>query len=96
MKFQIIASFENIDQVIFDLETKNITNEDIFMKVIFENLDNDEIKELTKLSICQIIKNKDEIIDWLFDRNGKYYFNCELNDDPDTKKWGEFKNNYLN
>jgi hypothetical protein len=96
MKFQIIASFENIDEVIFDLETKNITNEDIFMKVIFDNLEFDEIKELTKLSICQTFKNKDEIMDWLIDRNGKYYFNYELNDDSDTKKWYEYKNNYLN
>jgi hypothetical protein len=94
MLFQIIATFEELEQVIIE-KNLNVKNEEKFIHDILDELDDEEIKQLIKFSICHIAKNKYEPLKWLYDRNGKYYFNYEINNDDDTKKWNELKVNYL-
>jgi hypothetical protein len=96
MLFEVIATFENYDQVIFELQLSHVNNEKKFITSILECLSLNEVEDLIKLSICHYAKTKDEYISWLMNRNGKYYFNYDINDDDDTKNWYEFKNNYLN
>ena len=93
MLFQVIATFEDGNQDIFDIEIV-IHDENKFLYEILDAIDYD-VKNLIKLSICHIAKNKYEKLNWLYDRNGKYYFNYEINNDDDTKKWNELKVNYL-
>jgi hypothetical protein len=98
MNFQIIASFEQLDQDIFDIVlTKDFyENEEKFLRIILNCIDETSIKELVKISVCQNIKKSQlEVIEWLIDRDGKYYFNYDVNNDADTKRWHDFKNNYL-
>lgn len=92
MLFQVIATFEDGEQDIFDIKLSYIKDEKEFVYIILNSIDIDNVKDLVKLSICQQIEKKSDIIEWLFKRNGKYYFNL---DDDDTKKWYEIKNNYL-
>jgi hypothetical protein len=94
MNFQIIASFEQLDQDIFDIVlTKDFyENEEKFVRIILNCIDETSIKELVKISVCQYTKTS---LQWLRDSNGKYFFNIDVNKDMKTKKWYNFKNNYL-
>jgi negative regulator of genetic competence, sporulation and motility len=94
MLFQIIASFEVLEQLIIEINV-DVENEEKFIYYILDQLDDNEIKDLIKLSICNIAKTKSQSLKWLYDRNGKYYFNYEVNDDDDTKKWYQLKLDYL-
>jgi hypothetical protein len=58
-------------------------------------MEEDNIKELVKLSVFQESKSVSDNIEWLIDRNGKYFFNYGVNNDPDTKSLSEFKIFYL-
>ena len=95
MLFEIITTFEHRDQYIFEIDLSYVNNEKNFLASILNCLDGEQIKNLIKLSICHYAKNGESSIDWLMNRNGKYYFNYETNNNQDTKEWYDFKNNYL-
>jgi hypothetical protein len=97
MRFQIIASFEKLDQDIIDIDLPETyyENETRFLTTVFNCMDENSIKELVKFSVCQHVKSHSDAIQWLIDRNGKYYFNYGVNNDEDTKNLHEFKNFYL-
>ena len=95
MLFQIIATFEDGDQDIFEIDIGYVNNEKNFIENILDCLESEQIKNLIKLSICHYAKNGEPSVDWLMNRDGKYFFNYETNDDNDTKEWYDFKNNYL-
>jgi hypothetical protein len=97
MRFQIIASFEEIDQDIIDIDLPEIyyENEARFLTMVLNCMEEDNIKELVKLSVFQESKSVSDNIEWLIDRNGKYFFNYGVNNDPDTKSLSEFKIFYL-
>jgi hypothetical protein len=96
MLFQIIATFEDGDQDIFEIDLGYVNDEKNFITNILDSLDDEKIKDLIKLSICHYKKDSEQNIEWLINRYGKYYFNYETNNDDDTKEWYDFKNNYLN
>lgn len=94
LSFQVIASFENYEQDIFDFDIdKYYIDEESFITEVLKCLEN--VDDLYKLSICQFCTNKNEIMDWLLSRNGKYFFNVDANEDEDTKYWNEFRNKYI-
>ena len=97
MRFEIIASFEELDQDIIDIDLPEIyyENEARFLTMILNCMEKNSIKELVKLSVCQHTKSQSEAIQWLIDRNGKYFFNYGVNNDEDTKNLYEFKIFYL-
>ena len=97
MNFQIIASFEQLDQDIFDIVlTKDFyENEEKFILTILNCIDETSIKELVKISVYQCANTLLEVNEWLINSNGKYFFNIDVNKDIKTKKWYDFKNNYL-
>ena len=99
MRFQIIATFEELDQDqdIIDIDLPEIyyENEARFVTMILNCMEEDNIKKLAKLSVCQHPKTHADAIQWLIDRNGKYFFNYGVNNDPDTKSLSEFKIFYL-
>ena len=95
MLFQIIATFEDGDQDIFEIDLGHVNDEKNFITNILDCLDDEKIKDLIKLSICHYKKDSDQNIEWLTNRYGKYYFNYETNNDDDTKEWSDFKNNYI-
>ena len=97
MRFQIIANFEKLDQDIFDIDLPQVYCEDEarFLTMILNCMEEDSIKDLAKLSVFQRAKSRSEVIEWLVERNGKYYFNYGVNLDPDTKSLSEFKIFYL-
>ena len=97
MNFQIIASFEQLDQDIFDIVlTKDFyENEEKFILTILNCIDETSIKELVKISAYQCANSLFEVNEWLINSDGKYFFNFDVNKDIETKKWYDFKNNYL-
>jgi len=97
MRFEIIANFNVLDQDIIDIDLPEIyyENEARFLTMVLNCMEEDSIKDLVKLSVCQHAKSRSEAIQWLIDRNGKYFFNYGVNNDPDTKSLSEFKIFYL-
>ena len=97
MRFQIIANFYELPDDIIDIDLPEIyyENEARFVTMILNCMEEDSIKKLAKLSVCQHAKSQAEAIQWLIDRNGKYFFNYGVNNDPDTKSLSEFKIFYL-
>jgi len=97
MRFQVIASFEKLGQDIIDIDLSEAyyENELRFLAVIFNCMDKDSLEELVKLSVCQHLKSHSDAIQWLINRDGKYYFNYDVNNDEDTKYFHEFKNFYI-
>jgi hypothetical protein len=100
MRFNIIASFKELDQDIIDIDLPDAIytkeDEEQFIRIILNCIDKESVKQLIKLSVWKNIKKSQcEGIQWLMDRDGKYYFNYDVNNDADTKRWRDFKNNYL-
>lgn len=90
---EFIFTYNNdIDQVIrreyFD---NNLTEEEFMTKVLKELVS--DVKNLIKISTCQMCAKKD-CLKFLLQRNGKYYFNTDVNKDDDTKHWDNFRNNF--
>ncbi|AVL95143.1 hypothetical protein ma756 [Moumouvirus australiensis] len=90
---EFIFTFKYADQIFLRMDfDKNITEEHM-ITYIFKELD--EIgKQLIKISCCQFVNNETEILSFLTNRSGKYYFNHKLNKDFDTQKWYQFKKNF--
>ena len=88
-KFNIIATYNDDDQDFFDIEMNegDVKNEKTFLFALFRQ--ELELKSLIKYSICQVGKNYGEILPFLLDRNGKYYF---THDDSDALN---IRNKYL-
>jgi hypothetical protein len=97
MRFHIIANFEKLDQDIIDIDLPEIycENEARFLTMVLNCMEEDNIKELVKLSVYQQSKSVSDAIEWLIGRNGKYFFNYGVNNDEDTKNLYEFKIFYL-
>jgi hypothetical protein len=97
MRFNVIATFENVDQDIIDIDlpTSYYSEEEKFVKTIFDCLNKEDIRELVKFSICQFANNQTEALNWLDQRDGKIYFNYYENDDDDTRRWHNFRIDYL-
>lgn len=96
LSFEVIATFtDDIEQDLFefDLDLKDI-DEISFMKVIFRQLLKN-VEKLEKLSIIQLNCTEENCCLWLSARDGKYYFNVDINDDPDTRSLNAFRNTYL-
>ena len=88
-KFNIIATYNDDDQDFFDIEMneEDVKNEKTFLHALFR--EETKLKSLIKYSICQVGKNYGEILPFLLDRNGKYYF---THDDSDALN---IRNKYL-
>ncbi|AGC02289.1 hypothetical protein H012_gp161 [Acanthamoeba polyphaga moumouvirus] len=71
---------------------KNIT-EECMITYIFEEL-GELGKQLVKISCCQFINDESELLPFLKERSGKYYFNHKINKDSDTEKWHQFKKEF--
>jgi hypothetical protein len=57
-----------------------------------DNLTDNELKQLVKLSLCQLnTADEKDMLPYVLERNGKYYFNVDLNPDEDTKKWDDLR-----
>jgi hypothetical protein len=94
IKFEFILTYCDRDQDLLYIEfDKNIGEED-FVRKILENLDND-VRSLIKISSMPLNCEFEDIPSYLHHRQGKYYFNTDVNKDDDTKKWYEFKNNFI-
>lgn len=96
MNIQCILSIENDEQQILMLDNinNNITKEEL-LKIIFNELEQEEVKFLYKISTCQFDNNIDNCIQWLINENGKIYFNTDINNDNDTIENKEIKDKYL-
>lgn len=79
--FNVIVSFDS-DQIMFDMEY-NPENEIDFINHIFDLLKTETISGIYKISCC-CDKPKWK---WFNKRNGKWYFNPNINDDKDTHFW---------
>lgn len=96
MRFNVIVTFENVDQDIIDIDLPetHYSDEEKFVKTIFDCLEKEDIGELIKFSVCQFANNVDGI-SWLIERDGKFYFNHYENQDGDTRRWHNFRIDYL-
>ena len=93
--FNVILTYNNFEQEIFDIIDFEISLEKPFIISILRELPLERLKDLVKISLCQVENCKYLLLDWLMARNGKYYFNTEVNDDEDTKSWNRFTNGLL-
>ena len=88
--FNIIATYLDDEQDVFDIELSNthVRDENTFLLALFES----EIKltSLIKYSVCQKGKSNDECLSYILKRWGKYYFTDE------DEELLNFNKNYLN
>jgi hypothetical protein len=100
IKWHIIITSENMTprQVHFDLQYTP-ENEIDFIEFIFIKLlkaHSGYLYSLVKISTCQIReKDKDQDFLWHSKRDGKWYFNPDVNDDRDTKFWFKKRNEFI-
>jgi len=94
-----IFTFNKYNQDISDytMLVDNNFNEEKMLTNIFNSMELDELMDLAKIS-CNIIFNNNLnslFINSYTNKNGKYYFNTELNNDDDTQKLANFKELYI-
>lgn len=67
-----------------------------FLASVFSEFENkDELAALIKMSCCQLLAKDEEMFPFLKDRDGKYFFNDDLNMDEDTKNLRKFRDNFV-
>ena len=72
------------------------TDESEFVQAVLSGLQVAEAKELVKISVCQLIKAASEpLLGWITPRNGKFYFNPDVNGDADTVAWAAFRDKFV-
>jgi len=74
-KFNVVVTYSDREQEIYDIEMNDIENEESFLFRLFRSENN--LKSIIKYSVCQLCKNIEEYLPFLERRNGKYYFNEE-------------------
>ena len=93
-KFDIIATYIDGEQDFFVIEMNDgdVKNEKTFLFALFrEEL---QLKSMIKYSVCQKCKNIGELLPFLLERNGKYYFTDEDLDMLNIRnKYLEIRNN---
>ena len=87
-QFDIICTFEKSEQAMFVCNVPNMDatcTDETFVMCVLSQLTTDECEQLLKLSVCQLTQNDDEEqLPCLAARNGKYYFNKDVNKNDDT------------
>jgi len=99
IKWHIIITSENMTPTQFHFDLQYTPKNEIeFVETIFEIVSEYDIRYLfflTKISTCQIReKDKEQDFRWHEKRNGKWYFNPDVNDDKDTKFWFKKRNEF--
>lgn len=87
-KFNIITTYLDGEQDIFDiqLDDMDVVDEENFLYTLFAGETNlDSIIKYSVLQVCQ----EDEMLPFLRERNGKYFFN------ESDQKALDFKNNFI-
>jgi hypothetical protein len=96
VKIQVIASFRTQEQLMLEIQMSNSISERDFLKCIFAELTTSELLDLIKFSTCQMVENLDEpFLPFLLTNIGKFYFNPDINEDKETMKYYQWKNDYL-
>ena len=71
--YEVICSFFNQEQVIIDLIVNNENEQNIIFQ-IFDALNEDEIRDLAKISLMRLYTSKiKELPKYIQKNNGKYY-----------------------
>jgi hypothetical protein len=92
----VILTYKIQEQEIFDIVIPKIPGDKEFMTYIFSILDYvEDIEDLIKISTCMNYVLYEEYPEFLKIRNGKYYFNTDVNKDSDTAANNDFKNSYI-
>jgi len=96
LHISVICSFDTSEQVFIEIEPSPEITMDQFLKEMFKTLTNEELAELVKFSCCQNTQSKNEkILPFLLETNGKFYFNPDVNNDQETIKCDQLRNDYL-
>lgn len=91
---EVILTYRNSPQGIQRFKVNTSISEKEFVRQIFSMSPN--LQNLFKISCCQIILNdREPILSFLTQNNGKYYFNTEVNKDEETKCWCHIKQSYI-
>jgi hypothetical protein len=97
MRFNVVLTFENIDEddIDIDLHEHFYSDEEKFTKIILNCLGKEDIRQLIKFTVFQYSKNESEAIKWLIERDGTIYFNYYENENDDTRRFHNFRLDYL-
>ncbi len=90
-KFDLIYSFNEIDQVFLQIATVKGRSEDVFIGQALAELEPEELEQLIKISVCQHNVTAETAEPWILRRNGKFFFNDDRNPDVDTRHWASVK-----
>lgn len=90
--FDVIMSFDDFDQDIFDTTVARGISEDEFVYQLLSGLSSDKLACIYKISVCQRTRDEnDDIEPWLMARMGKFFFNTDVNCDDDTAHWNQLR-----
>jgi heme-binding NEAT domain protein len=104
--YEVILSFDDAPQEFTELEARPDTPEEIFVANIITGAGRNA-SQLVKISTCltEITKNDVAIPKTEFQtfslpaylamRNGKYFFNSDVNEDADTVRWRGFRDGII-
>lgn len=96
LKFEIIVTFEEKEQILVYINVPKTCTEENFIRTILKQLFPNEIKQLVKFSCCQMFcESENDLLPFIAQCNGKYYFNYNVNKDDITKKYFDFKQEFL-
>lgn len=93
--FNIIFTFDNEPQQIFDALIGRCTRDDELLVHLFQLTEIDKLPHLIKISTSMQFMPLSEYPEFLMKRNGKYYFNTDINSDEDTKLCNQIKQIYI-
>jgi hypothetical protein len=96
MSFQIevIIRFESLNYKVLHFNIFSSQLEEDFILKIFERLTVEELNQLEAISCCQFCDDENDVLPFLKNNNGKYYFNDD--EDPLSLKAIRLREEMLN
>jgi hypothetical protein len=96
LEFDLIVSFDRSPQIVNQtiLIPPRGTEKDFITAILNDVVPANQLRELVKISTAFQMYEGDVREPWFDERSyhhqGKYFFNADVNPDPDTKMWAKF------
>ena len=88
----VIMTFGLASQMHFEIKVPHKLSEEEFIGFIIKSLNKKKLMDLIKISLNLCMHKGIHCYDYIFQNNGKYYFNIDMNNDPETHKWNNYRN----
>lgn len=94
--YHMVARFDRMPPTLLTIEVAHNHNDNKVVRACLDQLTDQEVKHLVKLSCCQIYTETcNTLPTFMRRREGQYFFDHHASPDFDTHRWSNYKRLYM-